>query len=216
MRSSLPVDVTKKTGSLFPVWVVIASLISLAVVSCLDYATGDEVLFFVFYFIPVSLCGWYLGRRSTLAMAALSGVSWFLVDRLSGHTYAHEGIRYWNGCICLIAFAIIGFILHHLRRAYARQERTREDLEKALADLQRSTEEIRDLQNHLQVVCAWTKRIRVDDKWVSVDKFLAEKLQIPISHGISPEALEELRKELGPSLTPKETPVGKQQSHPPT
>jgi len=81
-----------------------------------------------------------------------------------------------------------------LRSINAEQIRIREELVKALEDLSRSTEEIRKLQNQLQVVCAWTKRIRVDDQWVDMDKFLAENLQIPISHGISPEALEEFKR----------------------
>jgi hypothetical protein len=177
--------------------VVLASLVSLLLVSYADYITGFEVLFFLFYFVPVSLCGWCFGWRSTLAMAVLSGVSWFLVDKLSGHIYPHEGIRYWNGIICFIAFAVVGLIVVRLRWINAEQIRVREQLVRTLEDLNRSTEEIRKLQNHLQVVCAWTKRIRINDEWVDMDKFLADNLQIPISHGISPEALEEFKKSIG-------------------
>src|ERR1039457_3166630 len=54
--------------------VSLVSLLCLATVSYVDYATGYEFLFFVFYFIPVGICGWYMGRLGTLSMAALSGV----------------------------------------------------------------------------------------------------------------------------------------------
>ncbi len=73
--------------------VLLASLLSLLLVSYVDYITGYEFLFFVFYFIPVVLCGWFLGLWSAMGMAMLSGVSWFVVDRLSGHFYPHEGFR---------------------------------------------------------------------------------------------------------------------------
>jgi hypothetical protein len=53
----------------------------------------------------------------------------------------------------------------------------------------------------LQVVCAWTQRIQVEGKWVTLDEFLTSKLNVRISHGISPEALADIKRGLG-----KETP----------
>lgn len=170
--------------------VVVASL---ALVSYADYATGDDFLFFVFYFVPVALCGWFLGYGTTLALALMSALSWFLVDRLSGHRYPNEAIRYWNGLLCFVAFAAIGLVLHRLRLALSQQERVQQELLKALEELNRSTEEIRKLQSELQVVCAWTKRIRVNGQWVPLEEFLADKLRLSISHGISPEAFERLK-----------------------
>ncbi len=174
----------------------LASLILLAAVSYVDYITGDETLFFVFYFIPVALCGWYLTQGAVLTMATLSGVSWFLVDTLSGHRYSHEGVRYWNSFICFLAFATIGIVIQRLKRSSDREAQARRDLEKAYLELQRSTEEIRKVQGQLQVVCAWTKRIHVDDKWLSLDEFLKQKLGVNVSHGISPEAMEEVKRQI--------------------
>ncbi len=61
------------------------------------------------------------------------------------------------------------------------------DLQSALDELKRSTREIRKLQNGLQVVCAWTKQVKVGDKWMAPDEFLITQLHLKISHGISPE-----------------------------
>lgn len=176
--------------------ILLASLVSLFLVSYVDYITGYELLFFVFYFVPIVLCGWFLGLGSTLGMAAVSGASWFVVDWLSGHRYPHEAFRYWNSFICFVAFAAIGLVLHRLRQIMAEQQRVQLELLKALDDLNRSTAEIRKLQSDLQVVCAWTKQIRINGQWISFDKFLADNLHVRISHGISPEALEEVRKSL--------------------
>jgi hypothetical protein len=181
----------------------LASLLCLATVSYVDYVTGYEFLFFVFYFIPVGVCGWYLGRFVTLSMALLSGASWFVVDVLSDHHYPHEVIRYWNSLTCFLAFAVIGFFLHHLKQSRDEEQKARRELETALAELQNSTREIRNLQSQLQVVCAWTHRIRVEGKWVTLDEFLTNKLNVRISHGISPEALAEIKRELS-----KDTPPG--------
>ena len=92
----------------FRLKVILASLANLLVLSYVVYLTGYNFLFFVFFFIPVSLCGWYLGRVAVVCMAILSGVSWCIVDILSNHQYPNEVFRYANSLICFLAFAIIG------------------------------------------------------------------------------------------------------------
>ena len=183
--------------------VSLATLLCLATVSYVDYVTGYEFLFFVFYFIPVGVCGWYLGRLGTLSMAVLSGACWFLVDVLSDHHYPHEVIRYWNSFTCFLAFAIIGYTVHHLKQGRDKEQKLRREMEKALAELQESTREIRSLQSQLQVVCAWTHRLRLEGKWVTLDEFLTSKLNLRISHGISPEALAEIKRELSEGTSPE-------------
>jgi K+-sensing histidine kinase KdpD len=176
----------------FRLKVILASLANLLVVSYIHYLTGYQFLFFVFYFIPVALCGWYLGRLSVLCMAVLTGVSWCFVDILSNHHYPSEVFRYANSFICFIAFASIGVLLQGLRHSLDEQTKARQELEKALDELNHSTEKIRKLQGQLQVVCAWTKRINVEGKWVALDEFLTDKLNAKISYGVSPEAMQEV------------------------
>jgi len=138
----------------FPIHTVkvsLASLLCLATVSYVDYVTGYEFLFFVFYFIPVGLCGWYLGRLATFNLAVLSGVCWFLVDVLSDHHYSYEVIRYWNSFTCFLAFAIVGFAVHHLKRSRDKEQKSRRELEKALAELQDSRERF----GNCKANCRW-------------------------------------------------------------
>lgn len=172
--------------------VILASLANLLAVSYIDYLTGYQYLFFVFYFIPVALCGWYLGRKSVLCLAILSGVSWCFVDILSHHHYASELMRYANSFICFLAFAIIGLLLQRLRQSLQEQLKVRQQLERALDELTRSTEQSRKLQGQLQVVCAWTQRINIEGKWIALDEFLTHQLNAKVSYGVSPEAMDEV------------------------
>ena len=176
----------------FRLKVVAASLANLLVFSYVVYLAGYNFLFFIFFFIPVSLCGWYLGRLSVVCMAILSGVSWCVVDILSNHDYPSELIRYANTVICFLAFATIGLLLQGLRRSLTEQLRVRRDLEKTLEDLNRSTAEAQKLQSQLQVVCAWTKRINIEGRWVALDEFLTHQLNTKITYGVSPEAMQEV------------------------
>ena len=49
-------------------------------------------------------------------------------------------------------------------------------------------DEIRRLRKGLLKVCAWTKSIEVDGKWISIDDFLSHYLQLRLTHGMSEEA----------------------------
>jgi K+-sensing histidine kinase KdpD len=180
----------KETGFWFRLKVICASLASLISLSYIDYLTGYQFLLFVFYFVPVAMCGWYLGRYAVVCMAILSGVSWCFVDILSNHQYPFEVFRYFNSFICFLAFGIIGLLLQRLRQSLNEQSRSRRQLEQALEDLTHSTEETRKLQQQLHVVCAWTKRINVEGKWIPLDEFLTDKLNAKFSYGVSPEAME--------------------------
>jgi hypothetical protein len=172
--------------------VILASLANLLVLSYIVYLAGYHFLFFVFFFIPVSLCGWYLGRLSVVCMAILTGVAWCVVDILSNHQYPLEAFRYANTVICFLAFAIIGLLVQGLRHSLGEQRRVGEELSKALEQTRRSAEEVGRLQSQMQVVCAWTKRINVEGRWVALDEFLTDQLNAKVTYGVSPEAMKEV------------------------
>lgn len=44
-------------------------------------------------------------------------------------------------------------------------------------------------QNGLLVVCAWTKRIKAGDQWLTPEEFLTRQLGYRLTHGISPEGV---------------------------
>ena len=172
--------------------VILASLANLLVLSYIAYLAGYHFLFFVFFFIPVSLCGWYIGRVPVVCMAILTGLAWCVVDILSNHQYPTQAFRYANTVICFLAFASIGLLVQNLRQSLNKQFEVRRELEKALEEIKRSTEEARRLQGQLQVVCAWTKRINLEGRWVALDEFLTSKLNTQITYGVSPEAMQEV------------------------
>ncbi len=183
--------------------VILAGSITMALVSYLDFLTGYEFMMFAFYFIPVSVCAWYLEPIWVFCMAFISGLSWYVADLVSDHQYSHQSFRYWDTLICFLALALFGFVLQRLRHSLSEEVLARQELDKTLTELRRSTEEVRKLQSQLQVVCAWTKRINVEGKWLALDEFLANTLHIPVSHGISPQALDEIKHSLTPVDTSK-------------
>ena len=190
-----------------PSWKIIAAVgISLASVCYLDYTTGYELTISLFYLIPILLCGWNCGRSTIAATALLIGFGYWLTDRLSGHTYSHESFRIWNSFNRFAVLLIVGLVTHRLRFVLKEKERINDELKTSLEELSRSTEEIRKLQSELQTVCAWTKRIRVGEKWVTAEEFLRDQLHLKLTHTISPDASREFANELKAKANPPNPP----------
>lgn len=190
-----------------PSWKIIAAVgISLALVCYLDYTTGYELSISLFYLIPILLCGWNYGRSTVVATALLIGIGYWLTDKLSGHTYSHESFRIWNSFNRFAVLLVVGLVTHRLRIVLNEKERINDELKKSLEELSRSTEEIRKLQSGLQTVCAWTKRIRVGENWVTAEEFLRDQLHLKLTHTISPEARSEFVNELKAKANPPNPP----------
>jgi len=45
---------------------------------------------------------------------------------------------------------------------------------------------VRYLEGFL-LVCAWCKRVRLDDRWVGIERILADKSELQLTHGICPD-----------------------------
>jgi PAS domain S-box-containing protein len=55
--------------------------------------------------------------------------------------------------------------------------------------------EIKKLRSQLVKVCAWTKRIQINDQWISVDEFLRNYLHLNLTHGMSVEGARLFKKD---------------------
>ncbi len=90
-------------------------------VGLLDYITGYQLSFSIFYLIPIALVTWLVGRWPGFFMSILGMFSWALVDRLSGHEYDAAVILYWNAGVRFGFFVIVVFSLSRIRQALDRE-----------------------------------------------------------------------------------------------
>lgn len=61
--------------------------------------------------------------------------------------------------------------------------------------LSEAAAEIEKLRTGLLKICAWTKRIEIDGRWIPVDDFLRDYLHLKLSHGMSVEGVPLFRKD---------------------
>ena len=86
-------------------------------VAGLDYLTGYEVSFGVFYLIPIFLVSWGVGRRAAIFLSILSAILWFIADVGSGHPYSNPAYPYWNAAVRLGFFLAVAYLAWHLQEA---------------------------------------------------------------------------------------------------
>jgi diguanylate cyclase (GGDEF)-like protein len=96
---------------------VIMGIILIVVVGIVDYLSGYEIAFSLFYLIPVSLVAWFTQRWLGIAASIFSAMAWLVADILSGHSYSYSGIYYWNSAIRLGIFVIVALLLSELKKA---------------------------------------------------------------------------------------------------
>jgi hypothetical protein len=49
----------------------------------------------------------------------------------------------------------------------------------------------------LMTICMWTKQVRVDGEWVSIERYLTDHVGVRLTHSISKEAAEQILREEG-------------------
>jgi diguanylate cyclase (GGDEF)-like protein len=86
-------------------------------VGILDYLTGYEIAFSLFYLIPISLLTWVTGRLLGTAACVAGAAVWLIADLMAGSSYSHPAIYAWNTFIRLSFFLIVTLLLSALRRS---------------------------------------------------------------------------------------------------
>ena len=112
----------------------IMSLITLFVITWLDFITGYEFGFFIFYFIPVSISSWLNGMNAGLLMACMSAACWYLSDYYSHHPYSKAYLIYWEMGIRWLTFLITAFTVAKIRELMDREKQLKNELEKVNTD----------------------------------------------------------------------------------
>jgi len=98
------------------------TLLLTALLGWIDYRTGFEITFAVFYYLPVAGSTYFVGPRAGASVAGASAAAWLLADLLSGHTYSSTMVGVWNTSARLLSFLVLAGLLDALRRAYEHEQ----------------------------------------------------------------------------------------------
>lgn len=91
--------------------ILLLGFLSIATLAILDYLTGVEISFSIFYLLPVAMVAWFIGRRAGIWISCAAAASWLLAELLAGSSYSHPAIPLWNTLVRLSFFLIVTYIL---------------------------------------------------------------------------------------------------------
>jgi signal transduction histidine kinase len=125
---------------------VAAALTALAAIGLVDYLTGFQLYFSVFYLLAVGLAAWYVGAGFATAMSLLSVVVAVGGDLAAGASYSTPFVPIWNAVILLVFYLVVVWLLARLRALqFTLESRVRDrtaELRREMAERQRLEEEI--------------------------------------------------------------------------
>lgn len=95
----------------------IAVLSLIVGIGVMDYFTGSEISFSVFYLIPIILFSAYADSRKYMVIVVVffSAITWGVSEVYSHQTYSSLIIPFWNTGVRLVMFMSIGLLFHALR-----------------------------------------------------------------------------------------------------
>lgn len=119
---------------------VTAASCLVVIIGFVDYLTGFEINFGVFYLIPVFTATWYISKGYGFFISVLSSIVWFLADHYADHAYSNGVSAYWNALVQLVFFIFFTVLLSNLKEM-------NEKLNKKITDYKRSEEALKNSED---------------------------------------------------------------------
>jgi diguanylate cyclase (GGDEF)-like protein len=101
-------------------WIT-AGIACVSLLGAVDYLTGYEISFSLFYLAPIALVAWHVDRNRGLGISMLSALSWLSAEIAAGQHYSQPAIFLWNTLIRLGFFVIVTYLVAELRSLHERE-----------------------------------------------------------------------------------------------
>jgi diguanylate cyclase (GGDEF)-like protein len=103
-------------NKLSPKLLTILGFILVVLVGLLNYFSGPEIGFSIFYLLPIFLTTWFVGIRMGILISFASAISWLFADLLQERTFSSFLFPYWNALGRLGFFLVIVLLQNYLKR----------------------------------------------------------------------------------------------------
>jgi signal transduction histidine kinase len=117
-----------------------------AAVAGVDYLTGFETFFFIFYLFAVFLATWFVGALFGALISAFSVTAWVSTNIAAGERYSSYFIPIWNAAIMFAFYLVVVGLLARLRNL---QKELEDRVRRRTADLTKEIQGRMRLQKEL-------------------------------------------------------------------
>ncbi|MGD0615296.1 MAG: ATP-binding protein, partial [Verrucomicrobiota bacterium] len=98
------------------------ALAIVALIGVVDYLTGFETSFSVFYLLAIGLAAWFVGRGFAIFISILSVTVSLAGDLARGARFSNPLIPLWNAVVLLMFYLVVVWLLASLRSLYRNLE----------------------------------------------------------------------------------------------
>jgi diguanylate cyclase (GGDEF)-like protein len=100
----------------------VTAVIAVVALGAIDWATGPNLAFSVFYLMPVAGVASVSPGRRCLFVAGCAALAWMVADLAAGAEYSTAMIPVWNTATRFAVFAVVGSLVSRLQRAVAHEQ----------------------------------------------------------------------------------------------
>lgn len=136
----------------------------------LDWLAGPLLLFPILFVIPIVLSAWYCSARWAYGLAVV-----LPLGRLCIAIWVDEHSPVIFAVInALVRIGVLTLLAYFVRRT-ARQ-----------------TKQLREQVAGFVTICAWSRTVKYEGEWLSIEQYLRRHFNINTTHGISPAEAEKM------------------------
>ena len=130
-------------------WVALLCVGIVTAVGLVDFATGYETFFFIFYLLAVILAVWFVNVPFGILISALSVVAWVSSNIGAGARYSSYLVPVWNALVMFLFYLVVVWLLAMLksfnRELEIRVQLRTESLAKEIRERMRLQKELLDV-----------------------------------------------------------------------
>jgi diguanylate cyclase (GGDEF)-like protein len=102
-------------------FVLICGFALILLLGIIDYFTGFELSFAVFYLLPVALVAWFASKKAAIITSIASAGAWHEANQLAGAHFSTALIPLWNATTRLGFFLVVALLLIRLKESMAHE-----------------------------------------------------------------------------------------------
>jgi diguanylate cyclase (GGDEF)-like protein len=98
-------------------------IVSIGLLGAMDFLTGNEITFSLFYLIPIVLVTWAVNQKAGLLMSILSALALLVAEIAAGQTYSHPLNPLSNTLIRTVFYLVVTYLVSELKKAQKEEQR---------------------------------------------------------------------------------------------
>jgi two-component system sensor kinase len=162
-------NILKYLESVSKVALITLGVVFTMLLGFIDYLTGPDLSFIIFYLIPIAFVTWFSGKWPGILVSIVSAITitWIVSDFMVRSPYFHFRIPYWHMVVEFSIFFLAVYIFSMIKAVLTRKEELNIKLKQNIQQVTELNKELRtfnysvshDLRTPLIVIGGFAKRL---------------------------------------------------------